>query len=499
MTDSALEADPRPNATVLDALPPHIPTLVDSPRRRSVADLSFTARIAVVATLSLVGYAAVFWQAIADAATGSRTAVAVVIPLLMVLISTGYRRPTRGVGDAESDWIIATLVGVGSFAGIFLLAERMPTLSTLWRLQTLGFIVWFACLLMIMFGARHLVRMWTLWVFAVCCLTPLPFLLVTAALGGSDDATALLAAAVGAVAVFLASPAARLRHRLIATAGCLIAAGATVMVLDAHIGLLGAVVLGAGVVPVLAVVLLNVAAKTAVREPGAATQFPRCSLLSLVVLTVVAVTLATVNHPDPRLPEAPPVGADWAQRAGLGAATEFSFISPFLGSDAKLVRYELAGSAGRPAAAVDVMTTPSRAALDDFAAAVWYPSARPVEYRPAAPSAGFPSGTRIVHSNADAATYNDDPHWYAITWMWRTDSSYQNVTVIVSQSFDGRTKPPSPQPLSLLDTSVRPVLWTTRQQPHVDGQVDASVTRRAEELARKLVGPAPSTGAPAND
>lgn len=497
MTDTALHTTSRTRTANLRAVSSKPPVIAVSPRHVSVAELPFAARIGIASLLSLIGYSGVFGQAFADAAAGSRAAVLVVAPLLMVLIATGYRRPSQGVGDSESDWIITAFVGLASFTAIYLLTQRMPTLSSLWHLRSLGFVVWFACLLAILFGARHVVRMWKLWVFAACCATPLPFLLTTAALGGSDDAAALLAAGVGAVAVFLASETVRLGRRLIATAGCLVLAAVIVLSLDAYTGLLTAVIVGAGILPVTTVVVLNRATtKIGDDADASAPKLPRLSPMSLAVLTVVAIALAVVNYPAAHTPDVPEAAADWPTRAGLTAPTAFPFITRTLGDDATLVRYALPGAAGKPAAAVDVMSSPNRAALDDLAGAVWYPSASPVEYRPAPPSAGAPPGARIVHSNADTATYGDDQHWYAVTWDWHAAGVYQRVTVIVSQAFDGRDMPPAPAPLSLWDTSVRPALWTTRQQPHVDGEVDPAVIGRADRLTRELVRSAEVVGAP---
>nr|CRL70249.1 hypothetical protein CPGR_01545 [Mycolicibacterium malmesburyense] len=473
---------------------------MDARRRPSVSALPFGARVAIVAVLGLTGYISVFAQAVVDAQMGSRTAITVVAPVLMVLITTGHRNPTGGVGDAESDWIIALLFGIACFTGIHLLGARMPTLSGLWQLQSLGFVVWFACISTVLFGARHVVGMWKLWVFATCCATPLPFVLVVAALSGSAGVAAVLTAVVGAVAVFLASEQAPLPHRLIATAGCFVVSASTVTILDAHTSPLAAAVVAAGVLPVLTVVLLHtVTPATEPRPHGGSARLPRCSPLSLVALAAVAIVLVVVIHPQARPSEPSLVAADWPSRADLGVPTYFPFITRFLGDDSSLTRYRISGGPGQPAAAVDVISSPNLASLDDLADAVWYPSTHPVEYRPAPPSAHFPSGARIVHSNADAATYSGDQHWYAVTWMWRTDTAYQRVTVIVSQALDGSDIPPPPRPISLLDTSIRPALWTTRQQPHVDGQVDPEVIRRADDVARRLVGSFKPAGAPTGD
>lgn len=498
MTDTAVHVGLPSVSVTPRPVPRQAPILIDEPRRASDAALPFAARIAIAAVLGLTGYVWVFAQAVVDAQLGSRTAITMIAPLLMVLIVTGYRTPMRGVGDAESDWIIALLLGIACFTCIHLLSRRMPTLSALWHLQSLGFVVWFACLSIVLLGARHVVRMWKLWVFGVCCSTPLPFVLAAAVLGGSDDVAAVLTAVVGAAAVFLALEPARLPHRLIATVCCFAVSASTVLVLDAHTGPFAAVIVGAGVLPVLTVVLLyNV---IPVKEPRRrAARLPRCSPMSLAALTAVAVGMVFVTHQPARLPEPPLVDADWPTHAGLGIPTDFPFIKRFLGDDSTLTRYRIPGMPGIPAAAVDVIASPNRALLDDLANAVWYPSAHPVEYRPAPPFAHIPTGARIVHSNADAATNSDDRHWYAVTWMWRTDNAYQNVTVIVSQALDGRDTPPPPQPISLLDTSLRPALWTTRQQPHVDGQVDPEVIRRANDVARRLVGSFEPAEAPTGD
>ncbi|BBY80580.1 hypothetical protein H7I53_11465 [Mycolicibacterium pulveris] len=497
MTDTALRTNLATHAAKLHAVSPQQPGVEVPHRRPLIAELPFAARIGIAAALGLLGYFGVFGHAIADAAAGSRATPLVVVPLLMVLIATGYRRPSRGVGDSESDWIIAAFVGVASFTAIYLLTQRMPTLSSLWHLQSLGFVVWFACLLAVLLGARHVVRMWKLWVFAVCCATPLPFLLAASALGGSDDAVALLAAGVGAVAVFLASETVRWGPRLLATAGCFVLAAVVVVSLDAYTGLFAAVIVGGGILPVATVVVLHRATATTGDEADpSAPRLPRLSPVSVAVLAVIAIALAVVNYPAARPADVPVVTADWAARAGLGAPTVYPFITRTLGADATLVRYSLPGAAGKPAAAVDVMSSPNRAALDDLTGAVWYPSASPVEYRPAPTAADAPPGARVVHSNADAATYGDDQHWYAVTWDWHAASAYQRVTVIVSQAFDGRDMPPAPAPLSLVDTSVRPALWTTRQQPHVDGEVDPAVINRADRLTRQLVRSAEVVGAP---
>jgi hypothetical protein len=448
----------------------------------------FWIRMAVVAGLTALAYMFVYSEVLADALSGSRTAFLVVVPVLLLMIAVGYRTPPRGVGDAESDWILAALIGAACFAAIHLVSERLPTLSGLWRLPMLGALVWFACVLTVMFGVRHVVRMWGLWLFALCCVTPLPFLLTTAAFGGSDTAAVLVAAAFGAVAVVLAGRAAPRNARIVAGLGCYVAAAVVVLTPDRHTDLLVTTVLAAGVVPVLATAILlktRSHLERAVRLNGSI-DLPRRSALSVVVLTLVAAMLMLLHPSTGHGQTTNSVASDWIERSAMGTATSFSFITRYFGEDSRLDRYLVPTDTGMPAAAIDVITTGNRAALEDFADAVWYPSSRPVEYRPAEPSEAMPLGARVIHSNADAATNGVDAHWYAVTWVWTAGSVHQRVTVIVNQTATGDQPPPEPAPLSLLNTSLRPALWVARQQPVSAGQVDELVTRHAADLVARI-------------
>lgn len=446
----------------------------------------YWARLAVVGILSFAAYAFVIADVIADALGGSRTVILVVLPILTCIIFSGYRQTPRGVSDAESDWIVAILVGVVGFTGIQLVQARMPTLSGLWQLDLLGVVLWIACLVAVMFGVRHVVRMWQLWLFAVCCVSPLPLLMTAAAFGGSDTAIALLTAGLGTVAVFLAGRSAPTRRRASASLACLAGAAAVAAIAADHLSLAATVVLVAGVIPVVVTVLMLSRAGDPVTTAASAwTGLPHRSPLSLVTLALIAGVLLALNPPHTRTPQLPGAAADWTDRVGLGTPQTFPFITRFLGPGATLVRYTVAAEAGMPAAAVDVMTTGRQAALDDFADAVWYPSSRPVDYLPATGDS-MPVGARVIHTNADAATYGA-ADWYAVTWVWRIGTAYQRVTVIVNQTAGSDQPPPAPAALSLIDTSIKPALWIARQQPDGSGHVDTRVVARAAEVIGLLV------------
>lgn len=453
------------------------------------ANVGMWPRVVAVVVLSVLAYGASYESVIVDAVNGSRTAYLVVVPVLAALIATGYRSAPRGVGDSESDWIIATLFGVIGISGNYLLNQRIPTLAGFWRLDLLSVVIWLGCAVAVMFGVRHVVRMWALWLFALCCATPVPFLLATARLGGSNLAATLVAAAVGALAVLLAGRYASIGRRLASSVGCFAVAAAFVVVASDRIDTLWTVVVAGGLVPVLATVAASRAfmAGHEGADPTIRRSYPHLSTISLVVLTATAAAIHVAVPEAASAPAPTTASADWVTRAGLGAPTNFPFITRFLGSGSTLNRYDIPGPAGVPVAAVDIMTTTNRAALDDFADAVWYPTSRPLNYASAGHADAMPSGARVIHTDADTATNGAQGDWYAVTWVWRTGEVSQRVTVIVSQTIRGDQAPPPPAPLTLVDTAVRPVMWVARQQPDAISRVDPLVSQRADALVRLLV------------
>jgi hypothetical protein len=462
-------------------------TLAAAPHSSKAVAQRHWPRLAVFAILSSSAYAFAIAAILGDALAGSRVVVLLVLPILIGVIASGYRQAPRGVSDTESDWIVALVAGIAGFTGIYLLRNRMPTLSIQWQLDLLAVLLWIACLVAVTFGIRHVVRMWQLWLFAVCCISPLPFLLTAAAFGGSDRVVALLTAAFGATAVFLAGRSASLGRRVSATLVCLASASALTVFVGNHLSLAATVLLVAGVVPVVVtVVMLLRDAHLMSTATSAWTDMPHRSPLSLLMLVFVAVMLLLINPPHAKSQYASTVAADWEQRAGLEPEDNFPFITRYVGSDATFVRYAVPVVDGMPAAAVDVITTDRLAALNDFDDAVWYPSSRPVEYQ-SIEGESTPAGARVIHSNADATADSANVDWYAVTWMWKTGDAYQRVTVIVNQTPGSDALPPPPAALSFLDTSIKPALWLARQQPDGIGQVDPLVVARADDVVKLLV------------
>jgi hypothetical protein len=359
-------------------------------------------------------------------------------------------------------------------------------------LRLLGLPLWLGCLAAVMFGVRHAVRMWPMWVFASLS-TPLPYLLTVAVLGGSDTSAALVTAALGAVAVYLGGRMLSRPWRLGAALGC--AAVSTAFVFAGpRIGLLALVVVVGAVLPVIAAVVLHVKERTT----GGHTphRYPRLSPMAVVPFAVASVVLSALQPWAPHRPAVPAAQPDWTQRADLGAPESFPFITRYLGASASLHRFRVPETADLPAAAVDVMTSPDLAALQTYSDAVWYPTNRPLDYRPAEFN-GLTDrlpGAEVIHTNIATATNSMSQNWYALTWIWRVADGYQRVTVVVNQDRDPSRLPPPPVPLSPANSIVEPALWIARQQKHVEGPVDPQVIRRAIEVANVVLGSAAGDG-----
>jgi hypothetical protein len=382
-----------------------------------------------------------------------------------------------------------------------LLDHRMPTLAGLWHLQDFGAPIWFACVVAVLFGVRQAARMWPLWLFAVCCVSPLPLTLATAALGGSDTAAGLLTALAGAVAVLLAGRMTPPAYRAVAAAICFALSGLTVLIVGGQLPLLATTMLVAAVFPILvtAALLTTRPARTTLSAQAWAEPHGH-TVRALGALVVAALALALLNPPVARATALPAVAADWTEKATLSGPVAFDFITRYAGPDTTFVRYRTPAQRGLPALAVDVLTTPDRTALAETADIIWYPSTRPVDYRAVTNRADLPAGSRIAYSNADAATDAAHSDWLAITWEWRADNAFQRVYVVASQSLTGDRLPPEPQPVHALDVSLRPALWLARQQPKDSGDVDEVVLQRATALSAALAGVAagPADGASAD-
>lgn len=446
-------------------------------------------RLLAIAVLVSIGYGRDIAGLVAEATAGSRTPLLALTPVLAVLIASGYRWPPAGVNDNESDWLFVAILGPIGFAGIALVTTRFETLAAMFRLDLLGAVLWTACASAILLGARHTARMWRAWLFAIIAVNPVPFSLAVGMLGGSDTAVAAVSVCYGATAVYLAGARAPRLRRLAAASVTLVGGWGLVLLLIGTLPLFGTVVAAAMVLPVTVHIGMRRWVGPDAGRTGEARAYPVRSWKSLLALVLLAFAVAAVHTTPPSMSEPASVPEDWAETAGLLGARELPDAQRFVGADARFVRYEVPTSPGMPAAAVDVITTGTLASLRDHNDTVWYPSARPLNFVPATGLQTIaPVEVRAVFSDADAAIDTATPQWYALTWDWRTDSGYQQITVIVNQNVaDPATPPPAPAALEVVDTLLKPALWIGRQQADIPTTVDDIVVRRAAEIADSLL------------
>lgn len=452
----------------------------------------FVVRVAVLLALILIPFWGIFRGVVLSIAAGAPIAYLTVVPLLIAMIGLGHRRPPNGVGDAEADWILAGFFGgLGLFLR-HLMSNRFPTLSGLWQLPLVGAVLWAACAAAVLFGVRRVMQTWPLWVFAVATVTPLPYLLVTAAAGGGAVAAAAVTGVIGGVAVFLAAPDRPPVWRLgVAATTSLVGVGAAVIAvgggLDGTRSSLLLVVLCGGVFPVFGFLLLHGIGSRASQSAGKAV-LPRRSWGSLAVLGLGAGIVLLLNQPYTAFDGQPASAqANWAARLGLPAGEQFSFIQRYLGPHATFARHAVPSIPGLPEAAVDVITTNNLAALRTYRDALWYPATVPPNYQPL--ELGDPAVVegRAAATDSSLATDPHVPDWYVVTWLWRTDAAYQQIFVVVNQTWTSKAAPPVPVPLSIRATVIGPALWLVRQQADPGTKVDPAVTARAQQVVRRVL------------
>ncbi len=423
---------------------------------------------------------------------GSPFAYLIVIPLLAGMIAFGYRTPPRGIGDPESDWILA---GIFGGLGLFLrhlMSVRFPTLSGLWQLPLVGAVLWAACLAAVLFGVRRVMQTWALWVFVFATATPLPYLLAVAGAGGGAMAVAGVTGAIGGVAVAISGPLASLGWRLGAGAASTAASlAAGFVAVGAGIdhwrySSLVLAVLTGGVIPFVG--FLVVQKHSAGPDPRRRSTWPKRSPVSLVALVIGALLVFLLNIPFARGENAPPQArADWIERSNLSANQSFPFISRYLGADAACVRHAVESRQGYPEAVVDVITAENLAALRTYRNAIWYPATVPPNYRPFDFGNPVIADGRVTATDSSLATDGKAVDWYLVTWLWRAGTTYQQIFVVVNQTWTSHDSPPPPAELSLRATIIGPALWLARQQADPSTEVDPLVVARAHQIAAKVL------------
>ena len=151
------------------------------------------------------------------------------------------------------------------------------------------------------------------------------------------------------------------------------------------------------------------------------------------------------------------------------------------------VRHAVPSIPGLPEAAVDVITADNLANLRTYRDALWYPATVPPNYRDL--DLGNPEviAGRAAATDSSLATDTHAPDWYVVTWLWNTGTVYQQVFVVVNQTWTSRAAPPVPAPLSIRATVIGPALWLVRQQADPATKVDPTVVTRAQQVVRRVL------------
>ena len=195
-------------------------------------------------------------------------------------------------------------------------------------------------------------------------------------------------------------------------------------------------------IPGIRILLLHGIGSRASQSAGKAV-LPRRSWGSLAVLGLGAGIVLLLNQPHTAFDGQPASAqANWAARLGLPAGEQFSFIQRYLGPHATFARHAVPSIPGLPEAAVDVITTNNLAALRTYRDALWYPATVPPNYQPL--ELGDPAVVegRAAATDSSLATDPHVPDWYVVTWLWRTDAAYQQIFVVVNQTWTSKAAPP---------------------------------------------------------
>ena len=469
------------------AVEPSVPAAPDTSRRISTPPWRRLLFLLVLLVTAFGPQMLATGRAIAE---GSATAYLLVVPLLGILMAVGGSGMPRGVIDNESDWIVAGLIAGAGLLAFSLITRRMPTLGLFWRIDQVAVVLFLYASSILIFSARHVLRNSAAWIFVVLCAPVVPYLLLTAKLGGSAAGAVAVAAALGSVAVFWSDRAARRPLRALA-AGLNFALALGVDYLMTGQDLQLRVAVAAGLIPVISTAVLRRSTRVTGGRPVvyAPPGRPQRRVWAFPVLFAVALGLLVTSLPLRAAPAVPEVRSDWTTAAGLRPTATLDFISRFAGPGATLTRYRLPAGNADYAVAIDVITAPTLARLRDYDDAIWYPTTVPVDYHDTKLPGPVAVAARTVHTNADRTATDQDGHWHALTWLWRTAESYQRVTVVVSQA-EGLREPPLPHALTLRNSLIEPLLWVIRQQPDAPGEVAPEVRDTADSVAGQIAGAA---------
>jgi hypothetical protein len=381
---------------------------------------------------------------------------------VLLLFGTQLRRgKDLDIHDRQVDWILA--IGIAGFILMLdaLLRPRLGATAGLVRVDVLALVLFVMVGCILLFGTRATGQSWAAWFFLLACW-PLPYRLIGAALGGTNNTYALLNIILSTIAVVVASGR-PLRHRLVN--------GALTVAVGVLVFGVGSVVLppvAAQVVPSLValavVVAVDVRRNRGARRlpaPSAGTRGvvakPVVAMVALLVLGGALGLFAQFAPPTISSQSLVTTGPGWTSAAvvpsgwtvGHGRQSE-SWADRYFGTGSTWYRYHFAtgGGANGQHVVVDALTGPSVGPLSVYPAISCYRLAVPYLQSPTMISLGHGVVATLFYANAYAAPAPVQAQWALLTWTWKIPEhgtmAYQRVTVLALEDASGLAGFPAP-------------------------------------------------------
>ncbi|GAB2935070.1 hypothetical protein GCM10027047_34410 [Rhodococcus aerolatus] len=324
-------------------------------------------RWAVLLTATAVGFHEVLARTVEQTAAGDPVGYVLGVPLYAALAAAGVavrHRTELPIHDRQTDGITSTVVLVLALALLGLLGPRFSNQPRLWEVGLGALVVLVVGGAVLLLGLRPVTRYRGAWL-VLATGWPLPYRVLSAALGASRLVDCLLAVAVAALATAVAVGHSRTR-RLVAAAATLAVGGAVAVFLAGTTVPLWVAQLGAGTSGAVLVLAGWLRLARPRRGPDRASVVPGSPAsagwvlaagLAAAVIGAPATTLPTVTD----LP-AVVLGTDGAPGWVAVGSTEVAGPTGYYGPGAHWQRTELVQTVG--SAEFDVDARPRRVVVD---------------------------------------------------------------------------------------------------------------------------------------
>lgn len=386
---------------------------------------------------------------------GDPLAYLFLLPIWGALLLFGtqlHRGRDLDIHDRQVDWVLA--VGVAGFIVMLdvLLRPRLGATAGLVRIDVLALVLFVMVGCILLFGTRATGQSWAAWAFLLACW-PLPYRLIGAALGGTNDTYALLNVMLSAIVVMVAAGGPR-RRRLVggaltATVGVL-AFGAASIVLPP---------VAVQVAPSVAALAVVVAVDARRNQGDRRLPVPSAGSGSVVAKPVVAMVVLllfggalgmfsqfapatlsprALSTTGPGWTTAAVVPSGWSNR---GRQTE-PWADRYFGAGSSWYRYQfVTDAAARPQrVVVDALTAPEVGPLSVYPAISCYKLSVPYLETSTPVPLGHGVEATLFYANSYDAPSPVLAQWAMLTWTWKVvdhgTTTFQRITVL---ALDGAT------------------------------------------------------------